>query len=129
MNMLARRCAGASGSVIANTMANAAPLALVMNHLWPLITQLSPSRTAVLLIVVGSEPETSGSVMAIHDRTSSATSGSKYLRFCAAVAAIHRISVLPVSGAEDTSGCIGPRLDGPDADRIAPTDERPAARR
>src|ERR1700730_5340074 len=100
MNMLARRCGGAVGSVIAKTMANAAPLALVMNHLWPLMTQASPSQTAVVRIWVGSEPETSGSVIAMHERTESATRGSTYVRFWSGVPASHRISVLPVSGAE-----------------------------
>src|SRR6266705_3021928 len=100
MNMLARRCGAADGSVIAKTMANAAPLALVMNHLWPLMTHASASRIAVVRIWVGSDPDTSGSVIAMHDRTSSATSGSRYLRFWSEVAASHRISVLPVSGAD-----------------------------
>src|SRR5260370_29365382 len=106
--MLARRCGAASGSVIAKTMANAAPLALVMNHLWPLMTQALPSQTAEVLICVGSDPDTSGSVMAMHDRTSSATNGSRYVRFCSGVAASHRISVLPVSGADvpETRGAI-----------------------
>src|SRR5216683_5641301 len=109
MNMLARLCAAASGSVIANTMAKAAPLALVMNHLWPLMTHALPSQMAEVLIWVGSDPETSGSVMAMHERTSSATSGSRYLRFCSGVAASHRISVFPVSGADvpKTRGAIG----------------------
>src|SRR5439155_1901170 len=98
MNMLARLCGAASGSVIAKTMAKAAPLALVMNHLWPLMTHASASHTAEVRIWVGSEPETSGSVMAMHERTSSATRGSRYVRCCSAVAASHRIWVVPVAG-------------------------------
>src|SRR5258708_39945041 len=100
MNMLARLCGAASGSVIANTMAKAAPLALVMNHLWPLMTHALPSQRAEVLIWVGSDPETSGSVMAMHERTSSATSGSRDFGFWSGVAASHRMSVLPGFGAD-----------------------------
>jgi hypothetical protein len=35
---------------MAKTIANAAPFAPVMNHLWPLITHTSPSQVAVVLI-------------------------------------------------------------------------------
>ena len=75
--MLARRWGGASGSVTAMTMAKAAPCAPVMNHLCPFSTHSEPSSTAVVRIWVGSEPDTSGSVIAMHDRTSSATNGSR----------------------------------------------------
>ena len=56
------RCPWASGSVKAKQVVNAARLAPLVNHLWPLITQSSPSSTARVCIRVGSEPATSGSV-------------------------------------------------------------------
>ena len=51
--------------------------AFEMNHLWPLITQESPSRRASVRSPVGSEPATSGSVIAKQDRTSPAASGRR----------------------------------------------------
>ena len=59
--------AGTSGSVRAIRMANWARRALEMNHLCPLITHSSPSFSARVWMSVGSEPATSGSVMAKHD--------------------------------------------------------------
>jgi len=67
----------ASGSVFAITMAKAAPRAPEMNHLWPFRTQWSPSRTAVVRMPVGSEPATSGSVIAKQERTLPSTSGRR----------------------------------------------------
>ena len=52
----------ASGFVIAKQVVKAARLAPLVNHLWPLITHSSPSRTARVCISVGSDPATSGSV-------------------------------------------------------------------
>ena len=69
------------------------------NHLWPSITQSSPSRTARVRRVVGSEPDTLGSVMEKNDLTSPATSGRSQRSFCSSVPNIHRISALPASGA------------------------------
>ncbi len=45
MICVARACGAASGSVTAITIPNAAPSAPDENHLWPSITQSSPSRT------------------------------------------------------------------------------------
>ena len=70
-----RRCCSASGSLTHMTMANVAPCAPLVNHLWPLITHSSPSRTARVWRPVGSAPETSGSVIEKHERISPATSG------------------------------------------------------
>ena len=69
MNAVFAAC-GISGwsSVRAIRIANLAPVAPEMNHLWPLTTQWSPSRTARVWMRVGSEPATSGSVMAKHER-------------------------------------------------------------
>ena len=61
--MLKRSCAGASGSVTHITVENAATLAPLVNHLWPLMTHSSPSCTARVRKPVGSAPETSGSVI------------------------------------------------------------------
>ena len=56
MICVARRCGSASGSVTAMTIPKAAPSAPDENHLWPSITHSSPSRTARVRSVVGSEP-------------------------------------------------------------------------
>ena len=55
-------------SVRAMRMAKLARWALEMNHLCPLITHSSPSGSACERMSVGSEPATSGSVMAKHDQ-------------------------------------------------------------
>src|SRR5882757_11198656 len=82
-----RACGGsASGSVLAITIANLAPCAPEINHLWPLITQLSPCFTAEVFICVGSEPAASGSVIAKHDLILPSQSGRRYFSFCAGVA-------------------------------------------
>ena len=71
-----RRCAfSSSGSVIATTMANAAPWAPDTNHFSPSMTQSSPSCTALVRSWRGSELATSCSVMAKQERTSPAASG------------------------------------------------------
>ena len=64
-------------SVRAMRMAKLARWALEMNHLWPLITHSSPSGSACVRISVGSEPATSGSVMAKHDHTVPSHSGRR----------------------------------------------------
>ena len=99
MIWLARACGAASGSVTAMTMPNAAPSAPDENHLWPLITQSSPSRTARVRSVVGSEPGTSGSVIEKNERISPPTSGKSQRCFCSSVPNMCRISALPASGA------------------------------
>ncbi len=58
-----------SSSVRARRMAKEAPRAPLMNHLWPSMTHSSPWSTARVRMSVGSEPATSGSVMAKHDRS------------------------------------------------------------
>ena len=50
-------CAALSGLVTTITRMKSAFDALDANHLWPLITYSSPSRTACVLIIVGSLPE------------------------------------------------------------------------
>jgi hypothetical protein len=76
MIMLKRSCGvGAAGSVFAITMAKDAPMAPDVNHLWPLMTHSSPSRTAVVWRFVGSAPDTSGSVMEKQERIAPSTFG------------------------------------------------------
>ena len=48
---------------------------------------------------VGSEPATSGSVMAKHDRAVPSHSGRRYLSFCSGVPQCSRVCWLPSSGA------------------------------
>jgi hypothetical protein len=99
MIWLIRRCGSASGSVTAMTIPKAAPSAPELNHLLPSITQSSPSRTAVVRRPVGSDPDTSGSVIEKKERTSPATSGASHRSRCSGVPNRWRISALPASGA------------------------------
>ncbi len=99
MIWLARRCGSASGSVTAMTIPNAAPSAPDENHLWPSMTHSSPSRMARVRSPVGSDPDTSGSVIEKNDRTSPATSGFRKRSFCTSVPKCQRISPFPASGA------------------------------
>ena len=62
-----REPGGTSGSVRATRIANCARRVFEMNHLWPLMIHSSPSFSARVSMSVGSEPATSGSVMAKHD--------------------------------------------------------------
>jgi hypothetical protein len=64
---------------------NAASRAPVVNHLWPLITQWSPSGSARVCMSVGSEPATSGSVIPTDERISPLTSGASQRCCCSAV--------------------------------------------
>ena len=73
----ARWCGRASGFVTAITIRKSATLPLVENHLWPLITHSSPSRTARVSSSVGSEPAVSGSVIENALRRSPASSGCR----------------------------------------------------
>ena len=93
---------GMSGfsSVRAIRIANRARRALEMNHLCPLITHSSPSRYARVWMRVGSDPATSGSVIAKHDpRTVPSHSGLRYFSFCSSVPQCSRVCMLPSSGA------------------------------
>ena len=94
-----RRCGGASGSVTAMTIPNAAPSADDENHLCPSITHSSPSATARVRSCVGSAPDTSGSVIEKKERAVPSTSGRRKRSFCSSVPNRWRISPLPASGA------------------------------
>ena len=73
--------------------------ALVMNHLWPLITHSSPSWTAVVPMTVGSAPALNGSVSANALEISPRRLGQSQRSFCASVAPWASSSMLPLSGA------------------------------
>ena len=90
----------ASGSVTHITIATEAPTAPDVNHLWPLITHSPSSSSARVRSVVGSEPATSGSVIEKQERMSPSRSGSSHWARCSSVPCSARISMLPVSGAE-----------------------------
>ena len=88
-----------SGFVSAKTRVMSADEALVMNHLWPSITHSSPSRTAVVLIFVGSAPALNGSVRAKALVISPRRFGSSQRSFCSSVAPWASSSMFPLSGA------------------------------
>jgi hypothetical protein len=75
MNIEARWWRGAAGSVTAMTMRKSATEPFEENHLWPSMTQASPSSVAVVSSSVGSEPAVCGSVMEKAERSSPASSG------------------------------------------------------
>ena len=76
MNIDARWCGRASGSVTAMTIRKSAIEALLENHLWPSMTYSSPSRTARVRSSVGSEPAF-GSVIENADFRSPPSSGCR----------------------------------------------------
>src|SRR4051812_20913287 len=69
-----------------------------MNHLRPLMTQPSPSGSALVAIFVASDEATSGSVIAKHDRIRPSSSGFSHSSFCSSVAKLERMPMFPVSG-------------------------------
>src|SRR6476660_7266828 len=81
------------------TMRKSAIEAFEENHLWPLRTHPSPSRSACVRSSVGSDPALSGSVIEKADFRSPASSGCSQRSFSADVPASARISELPESGA------------------------------
>ena len=60
-------------------------VALVVYHLWPLITYWSPSRTIELSMLVASLDATFGSVIAKQERISPASSGFSQRSCCSGV--------------------------------------------
>ena len=99
MNIDARWCGRASGSVTAMTIRKSAIDALVENHLCPLMTYSSPSRTARVCSGVGSEPACPARSSRTPTCRSPASSGCSQRSFCSGVPASARISLLPESGA------------------------------
>ena len=98
--MLARLCGGASGSVTTIAIAKSAPTAPEVNHLWPLMTHSPSLSSAREWMLVGSEPDVSGSVIEKQLRWWPFSTGSRNFSFCSGVPCSCRISMLPVSGAE-----------------------------
>ena len=111
--MLCWRCVSASGSVLPMTMATLqrSRPAPVLHHLRPSMTYSSPSRRMRVWMLRASELATSGSVMQKHDLICPSRSGRSHVPCCSAVPNWARISMLPVSGAEQfiASGAIGLR--------------------
>ena len=64
------------------------------------MTHSSPSSSARDIRPVGSEPAVSGSVIEKQERISPSSSGWSQRSFCSSVPCSARISMLPVSGAE-----------------------------
>jgi hypothetical protein len=81
------------------TMKKSAASPLEVNHLWPLITHSSPSRTALVRMERGPEPAFSGSVMENPDCMVPSTKGMSHCSFCASVPYLARMVWLPELGA------------------------------
>jgi hypothetical protein len=81
------------------TMKKSASRPLEVNHLWPLITHSSPSRTALVRMERGSDPAFSGSVMENPDCMVPSTRGRSHFSFCSAVPYLAKIVWLPELGA------------------------------
>ena len=97
-----RYLSGESGAVLPITMkilqrSRAAP---DIHHFRPYNTYSSPSRLIVSWMFVASELATSGSVMANAERISPFSNGISQSFFCSGVPNWARISIFPVSGAE-----------------------------
>ena len=71
-----------------------------MNHLRPFRTYSSPCRSMRSWMFVASDDATAGSVIEKHDRISPSSSGCSHCSCCSGVPNWLRISMLPVSGAE-----------------------------
>ena len=71
-----------------------------VHHLRPLSTSESPSRVMVAEMLLASELDTAGSVIAKQDRIVPSSSGTSHSRCWAAVPNSTSSSMLPVSGAE-----------------------------
>ncbi len=81
------------------TMKKSASIPFDVNHLWPLMTQSSPSRTASVSMERGSDPAWSGSVMENPDCSSPSIRGSSHFRFCSSVPYFTSTLALPELGA------------------------------
>ena len=81
------------------TMKKSASMPFEVNHLWPLITQSSPSSTAVVVRDRGSEPGFSGSVIEKPDSIVPSIKGNSHRSFCSSVPYLTRIDWFPEFGA------------------------------
>ncbi len=80
------------------TIRKSEPVAFDENHLCPLMTYSSPSRTAVVVSIVGSAPAP-GSVIEKQLRSSPRSSGCIQRSFCSGLPPSASSSALPESGA------------------------------
>lgn len=96
-----RRGSEPSGSDLPITMKilQSGFMAPEMNHLRPVTTYASPSRSMRVSMFVASEEATSGSVIAKAERISPVSSGSSHCFFCSSLANCASSSMFPVSGA------------------------------
>ncbi len=92
------------------TMRKSATEPLVVNHLWPSMTHSSPSRTAVVAIMVGSAPAP-GSVMENPLRIRPSSRGSSHCSRCSS----RPEDSIPMasSSALPESGALFPKTTGP----------------
>ena len=96
-----------SGSSVRHmTMEKSARLPFEVNHLWPLMTHSSPSRTARVWMRAGSEPGLSGSVIEKPDSISPSMSGLSHFFFCSSVPYLTRIVWLPEFGATTPNSAV-----------------------
>ena len=90
------------------TMKKSAAHPLDVNHLCPLMTHSSPSRTASVASERGSEPAASGSVIENPDSKVPSINGSSHLRFCSSVPYLTRMVALPELGAATPNSVAAP---------------------
>jgi hypothetical protein len=88
-----------SGLVTAMTMRKSAADPFDVNHLWPLMTHSSPSRTARVSSNVGSDPAVSRSVIEKPLRSFPSSNGCIQRAFWSSLAPMASSSALPESGA------------------------------
>src|ERR1019366_7742293 len=95
-------CFGAAGSVLPITMRTLQRTSPAPDdhHLRPLMTKSSPSRAIRVSMFVASDEATAGSVMQNAERISPFSSGARKRALISSLAKRSRISMLPVSGAE-----------------------------
>ena len=99
-----------SGLVTAITIRKSATDPLEVNHLCPLITHSSPSRTADVFNSVGSDPAVSGSVMEKAERNAPSSNGCNHRSRCA----VSPLASIPTasSSAFPESGALFPNTTG-----------------
>ncbi len=90
------------------TMKKSASMPFEVNHLCPLMTHSSPSRTASVESDRGSEPACSGSVMEKPDSISPAMRGSSHFSFCSSVPYFNKMPALPELGAAMPKSALAP---------------------
>ena len=94
-----RVLSGESSRTRTITMKKSAASPFDVNHLWPLMTHSSPSRTADVSSERGSEPGLWGSVIEKPDSRTPSIRGISHCCFCSSVPYFTRIVWLPELGA------------------------------